>query len=53
MENPDIQRQCGDDLMPMKLRMLANKVNGEGVGDRDGRAMRSMMIAVEQGQAPK
>lgn len=48
-EKSDIQEVWGDDRMPMKLRMLGEKVYGNTPGGSKGDAMLGMMMQMEGG----
>ncbi|CAK4029829.1 Hypothetical predicted protein [Lecanosticta acicola] len=50
-EKSDIQEAWGDDKMPMKLRMLGEKVYGNtpGTGSQGGSTMLQMMMGMERG----
>ena len=48
-EKHDIQKTWGDDKMPMKLRMVAERVYGNTPGGHNGDAMLEMMMSSEGG----
>ena len=52
VEKADVIKQWNDNLMPMKLRMLAEKVYGKGPGGQNGASMLMMMVSQEQGSNP-
>lgn len=49
VEKHDVQEQWRDDRMPMKLRMLGEKVYGTAPGGAEGASMLGMMMAMEGG----
>lgn len=48
-ENQDIQKTWGDDRMPMKLRMVAERVYGNTPGGSKSDAMLALMAGQEGG----
>ena len=53
VEKSDIQEFYGVRNMPMQLRMLAEKIEGTGIGGQSGSSMRQMMMATEAGQGSR
>lgn len=51
VEKHDIQKTWKDDQMPMKLRMLAEKVYGTGPGGANGASMLKMQMKMESGMS--
>ncbi|KAG5928042.1 hypothetical protein E4U53_002767 [Claviceps sorghi] len=49
VEKSDITEHYGDSMFPMQLRMFAEAVYGSAPGGMSGRAMRQMMMSMEQG----
>lgn len=50
-EKSDIQEQWKDPQMPMKLRMLGEKIYGVGPGGQPAASMLSMMMSQEGGSS--
>jgi len=50
VEKPDVQEAWKDNQMPMKLRLLAEKVYGNTPGGHKGDAMLQLMMTTENGQ---
>lgn len=51
-EKHDIQKQWGDDKMPMKLRLIGERVWGNSPGGMSGNAILGMMMSQEKGTGP-
>lgn len=49
----DVQDHWKDPQMPMKLRMLGEKIYGVGPGGQPAASMLSMMMSMEGGNGPK
>ncbi|OAQ57975.1 MYND domain-containingprotein [Purpureocillium lilacinum] len=53
VEKSDIIDQYGDSRFPMQLRMFAEAVYGRAPGGTNGKAMRQLMVAMEQGSVDR